>query len=361
MARKRGRPVKSLPYSWSTGAKFPINLDFLKELIGQSLEKLKIRITGSITTGVGVEFLAADAGRLIERLHIRDRKRDRWNVTGMELAAFSQRHFRETYHAGPSASVGVAATNAAFEYIVEVPFALPSLMRDRDTSMPVVDLLSVGSFELKMAATNPLPGVTINNLVVEVWAYPSKSKDRQAPSRLCVQSYSITKQEDRVDIGGRCVDAFGVAPNPGAAGYASWSAIGEIDSETLELADFPRALLVEEHRRYGAKSVAADDLCVAGTAFPFINPIRKIGEAPRIGSLHYRLSAALPANAVLVYTTIVDRDDELSALHVGAPGVAAYRQMVAQAQVKTLGRGPRRVTTFNPSFAAHLPLKFAGR
>jgi hypothetical protein len=317
--------VRSRQYTWSNGARLPIDTSFLDATLAKYsspvVEALYLRFVGSVTANNGVTFSQRDSVRALAQQFVwKDKRGERINLTGDELRLAAQMELGAAYQdASAINGSGGTTTNTSYEIIVPITFAPPRSRRRADFRPGVAEFTS-GDIIWTLGATNPVTSVVINSGTVELHALVTDEVVPEAASRMCWISQAAQLAEDNYMIDGALRAAFMHAPT--AAGFSSLATFTEIDSYTLSMVDVPRTLLREKYRHEGSFSPdSTNDEIVNNNVIPLVYPDRdqKITSMSGVNKLHVRLQAALPSGGRLVYCAITDRDPVLTAAVLKTP------------------------------------------
>lgn len=362
MTGNLARKIKSRPITWQAGQQLPIDLSFLDQLSGMKYPEIKeiaIRFVGSVTTANdGTTFNSEDACRILAQIQLDDGADTRVLLSGTSLRAVAQREYGLA-HQDPSQQAA-NTTNTAYEFILKIPYHLRKARRRADTRMPLSDLRG-GNLSLTCCAANPVASVTVNSGTFEIWVRVIEARTGELKSRISWIEANATLAEDSYTINGAIRDAFFVAPQAvGTAGYQSITGMGTVTSQSLDLSQVPRTMLVDDYRQESTPD-NTNDLAVAGKLYPIRSPgaDHKLGTMPDLRTLHLLFSGSLPTGTKFVCCKVVMRNPTLSARAMGFTNEAELSAALGTHGVvkNAPGGQAKHVTQWTPGLRKVLPLR----
>ena len=308
--------VRSRPYTWSAGARIPVDLSFLEATLAKYrspvIERVFLRMTGSVTAAAVTFQNYSHAAAVAANFLWRDKRGERINLTGREIRMAAQRELGERFQDPADMA---SSTNTSFQCILPIEFCPRRARRRADFRPSVAEMVS-GEVIWTASGANPVSTVTINSASLELHAVVTDEMVPEAASRLCWLGVNAPLAEDTYYVDGMLRHAFMYAhPGDGTADLTSLSTYTEVDSYTLDMVDVPNTILRDD---YGIESPDLDptnDEVVRLTALNLVHPkADQISTGLRdVNKLHVRLQAALPTGGRLVYCTLTDRDPILTA------------------------------------------------
>lgn len=354
--------VRSRQYTWSAGARLPIDLSFLESTLAKYrspvIEAFELRFTGSVFADSSTTFQNyAQCAALAQQFVWRDKRGERINLTGRELRLAAQWELGSGFQ--DPVDHAASTTNTSFEVAIPIVFKPHRARRRADTRPGVAEVLS-GDITWTLATATPVTGVTINSGTVELHALVTDEVVPEAASRMCWLGVNATLAEDNYMIDGACRFAGMYAyAGSGAQDLTSLSTYTEIDSYTLDMVDVPRAVLARDYMRETPSISATDDEIVRNNVIPLIYPDRdqKLTQLRDLGKMHVRLQAALPTGGRLVYCVLTDRDPVLAAATLKVPVQSLADGSAPLNVVGTKGEKP--ADAIDASLARKSPLRRA--
>lgn len=314
--------VRSRPYTWSAGARIPIDLSFLEATLAKYrspvIEKVMLRMTGSVTAAAVTFENYSHAAAVAANFLWRDKRGERVNLTGREIRMAAQMEMGSRFQ---DPADQASSTNASFECILPITFN-PTRSRRRADFRPAVAEMISGEVIWTASGTNPVSTVTINSATLELHAVVTDEVVPEAASRMCWLGVNAPLAEDTYYVDGMLRYAFFYAhPGDGTADLTSLTTYTEIDSYTLDMVDVPRTVLRDDYSQETIDLDATNDEVVRGRVLPLVFPKsdQKSLGLRDVNKLHARLQAALPTGGRLVYCTLTDRDPVLTAAALQVP------------------------------------------
>lgn len=341
--------LRSVGYSFSTGARLPIDLSFLSGakagMKAPEIEGFVLNVTGSTAAG-SAAIPGSDLCRMFDAVRVRDRGGDRCNLSGPELRVANQ---LETGEGSPDPT-GAPAGGGAFAFTLRVPFMPNKARRRADYRLALAEITQGGEITLNCTSGAVFPGATIASATIVVYALVVDGGAPEAKSRLCWLGYNATQAEDYYSTNGAIRAAFVVASDPN--GGLTPNTATSLDSTTLDYVDVDRSVLVDTYAREGDPS--ANDAFRGGFAFPIVTPNEDQKALTMVASqrLHLRFPAAPPANSRVIVCTITDRVAGSTRAVLGpSPDPAAARLSTP--------KGKRAPSRLGQKAAAILPVRIA--
>lgn len=345
--------IRSRPYTWSSGARIPVDLSFLEATLAKYrspvIEEIQLRVTGSVSTLGAFTLENFDHAAIVASSFLwRDKRGERINLTGREIRLAAQMEYGSRFQ-DPADQAGTT-TNTSFECILPITFHPQRARRRADFRPSVAEMIS-GEVIWTAAGTNPITASTqINSLTMEMHAIVSDEVVPEAASRLCWLSVNAPLAEDNLTVDGALRHAALYAYNTGSD-LTSLSSYTELTSYTLDMVTVPRTVIKSLYSRETVDFDATNDEVGRDRVIPLVYPNadQKITGMRDVNKLHYRLQAALPTGGRLVYCTITDRDPVLTAaaLQVPVMDVAATPKKVSGTKggknVAAFGAGARKL------------------
>lgn len=351
--------IRSRPYTWSSGARIPVDLSFLEATLSKYrspvIEEIQLRVTGSVTTSGAFTLENFDHAAFVAQTFLwRDKRGERVNLTGRELRLAAQMEFGSRFQ-DPADQAGTT-TNTSFECILPLTFHPKRARRRADFRPSVAEMIS-GEVIWTAAATNPITASTIiNSLTMEMHAVVTDEIVPEAASRMCWLSVNAPLAEDNMTFDGLARYAALYAYNTGSD-LTSLSTYTDLTSYTLDMVTVPRTVIKSLYGRETGDFDATNDEVSRDRVIPLVfpNADQKITGMRDLNKLHYRLQAALPTGGRLVYCTVSDRDPVLTAAAVQVPV-----GQLASTPLKVSGsKGGKNVAAFGAGGARKLPLRKA--
>lgn len=346
--------------TFSAAQQRPVDLSFLREALGDfeepEITQVDVRVTGTVATSATVTFTADDAAKLVQEFALSDKGGQRADFDGLGMRLAAQIELGDQLE--QPATQATSLTDTAYEMILPVVFNVDKSERGRDYCPHVKEFLpeNGGKCKLKMAATNPITGVTFSAGTYEIIVHVVEGRTREPGARLCWQRHDIVATDGRYDVQGSLRAAVGYAPHA-TAGYAAWSATtyAEIDSESL---DYHDQYTHELRAKYVREShVASDDVIKAKNALAIVTPKRQqsIGKMADLAQLHVKFPAAAPSSSQMLICAITDRVKANSAKILRIP-VAELGKGTAMIQTP---KGKKPLTSVPAFLRGRLPLRVA--
>lgn len=349
--------VRSRPYTWSSGARIPVDLSFLEATLAKYrspvIEKIFLRMTGSVTAAAVTFENFSHAAAVASNFLWRDKRGERINLTGREIRLAAQMELGERFR---DPADQASSTNTSFECILPITFCPIRARRRADFRPSVAEMVS-GEVIWTASGTNPVSTVTINSATLEMHAVISDEVVPEAASRMCWLGVNAPLAEDTYYVDGALRHAFMYAhPGDGTADLTSLTTYTEIDSYTLDMVDVPRTILVNDYEQESHLD-PIDDEVLRGKVLPLISPKtdQKTTALRNVNKLHVRLQAPLPTGGRLVYCTITDRDPVLTAAALQVPP----SQLATTPVDLPTAKGSTPINSVPPDAARKLPIRVA--
>ncbi len=350
--------VRSRPYTWSAGARIPIDLSFLEATLAKYrspvIEKIFLRMTGSVTAAAVTFQNYSHAAAVAANFLWRDKRGERINLTGREIRIAAQMEHGQLFR---DPADQASSTNTAFECILPITFC-PRRSRRRADFRPAVAEMISGEVIWTASGANPVSTVTINSASLELEAVVSDEMVPEAASRMCWLGVNAPLAEDTYYIDGALRYAYVYShPGDGTADLTSLTTYTEIDSYTLDMVDTQRTILRDDYAHETPSLDFTDDEVIRGNVIPLVFPKadQKTTGLRDINKLHARFQAALPTGGRLVYCTITDRDPVLT-----AASLQVHPSQLANIAIDIpTAKGTRQVTDVELGATRKLPIRQA--
>jgi hypothetical protein len=365
-ATDKGVPYRARPLTYATGSSTNLDLSFLQSPMNRMrapvVRELAFHFEGSISGTTG-GFDDKDACQLFSKIVIRDRGGIIHDLPGKLIRArqILELGERGSSDADSGADVASGATNAAYSFILRVPFDVENGHVGSDTALPLLHLVEGGNIEVGF--TTPAQSV-VNSGTVTTYALVHDEKYRELKARMVAQNFAVTISEDDYAIGGH-VRWLVLLSNPTAQGYSDWTTATypTIDVPELELSNQSITFLRSEYKRIRIDRSADDPITSGGPdGVPLIWASRgqRIDKMPNLPSVRIRLTAAPPTSAQLLQNFIIDRFPPLAAEWMGYASIDGFMAAARERGAVKLGNGgPVKATDLPPELSRRLPMVLA--
>ena len=366
LAENDGIEGRSRGYAFGLNQNINVDTNFLDQFIGMDapeISYLLLVFSGSVTAGGGGAALGRDAAKLFNNVDVRMSGQQIINAGGSclrinEIHEFGDKQF-------DPADVSTSGTNAAYEYILAIPFDFPKAPNEykRDCRLSVKAFKALGG-QITIRTPSALPtNWSTATGTVEVYARVREGRQRQVNSLLTLLEYNVTQIEDYYPIEGSARGLY-LTSRLDTTGYTSLTAAtyNTFDSRSLgwEAGLHPRIL--RYRYRQGQLAVAANDefLLASGAfgAIPIVSADKdqRIGQMPMVQRLHLDLNAAAPAGGVILASAIKDRPTLYSAY---SAGYQDQNQYLADLQSNGFVRdgSDTPVANFDPFLVNRMPIR----